>query len=180
MRLASLLIDPHLIQTDITWLVCDNDASSTTFDALKTFNFGVFNRFGGLLNTPLHFSPFTTAISVYVVGLILLTAYEEFAVPFLKLNSILPDVPLLPGSFTEKEKAVQWITPWTADFVVPPPVFEDLKALTKYRIGRQGDITQFITARKLQTIVPGVKEVSPEWTAFYNSSEIYIFKQRVL
>ena len=180
MRLVSFLSNTHSIPIDIAWLVCDNDASSTAFDTLKKLIFGGFNSFGGLLNNPLHFSPFTTAISVYVVGLILLTAYEELVVPSLKLKSILPDVPLLPGSFTEKEKAVPWITPWTADLVVPPPVFEDLQTLPKYRIGRQGDITQFITARKLQTIVPGVKEVSPEWTAFYNSSEIYIFKERVL
>jgi hypothetical protein len=121
-------------------------------------------------------SPVFTGIVCYVTGLVLLTTWENFVVPSLQLESILPDVPLLPGQLTQKEKSVGWITPLTANSHIPPPLIEDLRSRGKHLVGRRGDVRQFITLEARHTH-KGVCEESQEWSDHYGVS-VTIYKER--
>jgi hypothetical protein len=122
-------------------------------------------------------SPLFTGIVFYVVGFAALTAWENIVVPTLQLNSILPDIPLRPGELTQQEKAVEWLTPYTASLQTPPPDKEDLKTRGKHPLGKRGDVRQFITL-ETKEIRKGVCEVSPEWSEYYDD-EVTIFKDRI-
>ena len=121
-------------------------------------------------------SPLATGIVFYVSGLIFLSAWEKWVVPSLKLNSILPDVPLLPEQLNEKERKVKFITPLTSSMSVPPPSLENLRERGKYIVGHVDDVNQFITCES-RSHVDGVCESSLEGSAYYGT-EITIFKER--
>ena len=93
------------------------------------------------------------------------------------MNSILPDVPLLFGEFTQKEIAEAWISPQMADSSVSPPSLEQLKERKKHMVGKSITIRQFITCDNHQGLRSGVVEVSKEWTDYYDE-EIVIYKER--
>ena len=120
--------------------------------------------------------PLVTGVACYIAGLAALTAWESYAVPRLQARSILPDVPLLPGQLTQKEKAVPWILPWTADLPVPPPPYEELGG--RFRIGVVDGVGQFLTKEEGEE-VRGVREKSEEWSAYYGKT-VYVYKLRIL
>lgn len=122
-------------------------------------------------------SPLTTGIACYAIGLIALSAWEKWAVPSLKLNSILPDMPLLPGQLSEAEKRVAFITPCTSSMSTPPPTLEDLRTRGKYLVGRVDDMHQFISCAT-RPHVNGVSIRSPEWSAYYDA-DVTIYKARM-
>lgn len=130
-----------------------------------------------IVQIPWEASPLVTGITFYVVGFAALTAWENIVVPKLKLNSILPDVPLLPGEFTQKEIAERWITPEMADSSLPPPSLEQLKERKKHFVGKSVNIRQFISCEKCGPLRPGIVDVSAEWTRYYEE-EIFIYKER--
>ena len=123
-------------------------------------------------------TPLLTGLVLYAGGLIGLTVWESLVVPRLKLNSILPDVPLLPGQFTEAERAVPWKTPWTSDLPIPPPTYKDLKLRKEFMIGKEDNVGQFITNVSLKRQIVGVMESSEEWSEYYHHP-ISIFKRRL-
>lgn len=125
-----------------------------------------------------HFTPtpFTTGLACYAFGIIALSAWEKWVVPSLKLNSILPDIPLLPGQLTEQERCVNFITPFTASTSTPSPTLQDLHERGKYLVGSVGEVNQFITCESLSHI-EGVSIRSPEWSVYYDA-EIAIYKER--
>lgn len=135
-----------------------------TIDALNV------NPIGEFLDSPL-----STGVAFYVTGFLLLTAWESVVVPNLQLRSILPDIPFLPGQFTQKEKAVSWITPLTLQ--TPPPTKEMLKKHGSYMVGSRDEVRQFITL-ETKDIHKGVCEVSREWSEYYKD-DVTIFKERV-
>jgi hypothetical protein len=122
-------------------------------------------------------SPAFSGVVCYVTGLLLLTAWENVVVPKLQLKSILPDVPLLPGQLTQKQKSVGWITPLTANLQTPPPLREELQSRGKYLVGCRGDVRQFITLESRPNH-KGVSEMSQEWSEYYGV-DVTIFKERV-
>lgn len=121
-------------------------------------------------------TPVTTGVFCYAIGIIALSAWEKWAVPSLKLNSILPDIPLLPGQFTEQERAVKFITPLTSCMSTPPPTLEDLHTRGKYLVGSVGEVNQFITCGS-RSHIDGVSMCSSEWSAYYDA-EVSIYKER--
>jgi hypothetical protein len=125
-----------------------------------------------------HFTPtpFTTAVACYAFGIIALSAWEKWVVPSLKLNSILPDIPLLPGQFTEQERSVKFITPLTSSMSTPPPTLQDLHERGKYLVGSVDEVNQFITCESLSHI-EGVSICSSEWSVYYDA-EVAIYKER--
>jgi len=123
-------------------------------------------------------SPLVTGLFFYIGGFAFLTIWESFVVPVLQLNSILPDIPLIGGQLTQKEKAVPWITPLTANLQTPPPNNKELKIRGKYIIGVQGEVQQFITLEK-KDLQKGVYEYSKEWSEYYKD-EVFVFKKRAI
>ena len=112
-------------------------------------------------------SPLVTGIIFYVTGYAALSVWEEFVVPQLKLRSILPDVPLVDGQLTEKERTEPWITPLTADQTLPLPTLEMLRTKDHHRIGRREGVTQYITTDEKLTRIRGVQEEVEAWNDFY-------------
>lgn len=121
-------------------------------------------------------SPLTTGVVLYLGGFLLLTAWERFAVPALKLNSILPDVPLLPGDLREQEKRIPWITPATLRTSVPPPTKDELRKRRSFFVGNTDTLSQFITLES-RDLFPGACERSPEWSEYYEE-DVCIYKVR--
>ena len=118
-----------------------------------------------------------TGVILYIVGLSALTAWEEFVVPRLKLNSILPDVPIY-GNLRQRDIAEKWITPLTADLPIPPPTLQQLSELGKFKVGKRESVTQYITTNPLGRSITGVREVSDDWSKYYDS-EIVIYKENL-
>ena len=121
-------------------------------------------------------NPVFTGILFYGVGLVGLTLFEEFVVPKLKLNSILPDIPISDNQLTEFQKKESWIIPLTADYSVPLPEKTKLKIKGKHRIGSRNGISQFITLDTNLKTIKNVQERSEEWSEVYNEN-IIIFKK---
>lgn len=118
-----------------------------------------------------------TGILFYAISFAALTAYEAFAVPQLKLHGIIPDVPLIAGMLTEREKQAPMITPITADMSVPPP---DIRAIrsSPHRVGAREGVPQFIAVPEIAPpLRPSACEKSEEWTDFYGEP-ICIFKRK--
>lgn len=123
-------------------------------------------------------STFDTTLLGYVVGISALTAWEEYVVPRLKLHSILPDVPLIPGSLNERERNIEWILPWTADSPVPPPTAQNLKRSGRYIVGTVDNVDQYIVIHDTEPpTIRGVCEKSSEWSEHYNET-VYIYKSK--
>ena len=121
-------------------------------------------------------SPLFTGIVCYAMGLTLLNVWETMIVPALQLRSILPDVPLIPGQFTQAEKSQSWITPLTANTQTPPK--ETLKERGRHVVGSYGTVRQLITLDTSHVTQTGVREVSPEWSEYYDDT-VVIFKERM-
>ena len=120
--------------------------------------------------------PLFTGFLFYAIGFILLTYWEENVVPFLKLKSILPDIPLVEGQLTAKQTKTAWIIPLTADNRIPLPTLDELDKKGKHRIGVSDGVVQFITAKSLTFRKAGVQEISEEWSEYYNAP-IIVFKK---
>ncbi len=133
-----------------------------------------------ITNFPTMDSELAWGVAFYASGLILLTLWEERVVPRLKLRSILPDIPLLPNELSEAERSTSWILPWTANLPVPPPVYDKLSSMDKFRVGRVNNVAQYITVHTPDHFVTGVVEESLEWSQFYSNQTIIIFKERVV
>ena len=120
--------------------------------------------------------PWLVGVGVYVVGFAALTAWEELVVPTFGLRSITPDAPLGLRQFSREERAVPFLTPWTADLPVPPPPYERLE--TPFCVGSLGGVQQFIAKTEAEIHeVEGVVEKSQAWTEHYGA-DVIIYKQR--
>ena len=116
---------------------------------------------------PLVDDPVNTGVTVYLVSLVALTLYDAWRRP-------------ASETWTAKERDVPWITPLTADLPIPPPTLKKLADMDGFRVGRREGVVQFIRVddeTRTASRVPGVREASPEWSRFYNSS-IEIFKSK--
>ena len=129
-----------------------------------------------LPDLPFEPTPLTTGIACYAVGFLALSAWEHWAVPYFKLHSILPDVPLLPGQLTEQERLVAFITPYTSRLSTPPPTLDELRKRGDYMVGAVEDVCQFITCES-HPHIRGVSAPSPEWSSYYGT-DVTIFKKR--
>lgn len=112
--------------------------------------------------------PVNTGVTVYLVSLVALTLYDAWRRP-------------ASETWTAKERDVPWITPLTADLPIPPPTLKKLASMDDgFRVGRREGVVQFIRVdgeTRAASRVRGVREASPEWSRFYNSS-IEIFKSK--
>ena len=115
-----------------------------------------------------------TGIACYAGGLAALTAWEEFVVPELKLRSIVPDVPIVKGQLTVKQKRSPWITPLTADGAVP--ALDDLRK-GDVRVGQRNGVAQYLTLDDLRRL-SGVQEPSELWSEVYKVPVTMYKKQR--
>lgn len=123
--------------------------------------------------------PFVTGVVCYVGGFVALAAWERWAVPALQLRSSLPDAPLLAGDVSEAERAVPFVTPWTADLPVPPPPYDELACRPDFRVASRGAVGQYIKAGAPPAERPGLVEASQSWERYYGDRPITIFKRRV-
>lgn len=111
-----------------------------------------------------------TGAACYLGSLALLTAWESVAVPRLKLNGILPDVPILPGQLTERELRLPWILPITADQSIPLPDIDSLRDKERHHVGKIEKVSQVISIPSERTsIIKGKREVSEEWSSYYGT-----------
>ena len=97
--------------------------------------------------TPFHLSGLQTGLLCYVGGFLLLTAWEEVAVPRLKRRGIIPDIPFVEGALTEEQKDASWILPWFNSGIEPPKL-EELQKMHAFRVGQRSGADQFITVHK--------------------------------
>ena len=132
-----------------------------------------------ITNFPTMDSELAWGVVFYASGLIFLTLWEELVVPRLKLRSILPDIPLLPNQLSEAERSTSWILPWTANLPVPPPAYDELSSMDKFRVGRVNNVAQYITVHTPDRFITGVIEKSSEWSQFYKNETIIILKERI-
>jgi len=116
---------------------------------------------------------------IWLISLGFLTAFETIVVPLLKLNSILPDVPLVPGQLTERQKATPFICPLTVDREIILPTLDRLRKPEPYYVGKRLGIKQYITAYSTQEYrhVKGVQQRSEQWSKFYCNNTVVVFKQ---
>lgn len=126
---------------------------------------------------PTDVEPWVVGVGIYVVGFAALTAWEEVVAPTFGLHSITPDAPLGLRQFSREERAVPFLTPWTADLPVPPPPYERLEA--PFCVGRRGAVKQFIVKGEADDFqeVEGVVEKSQAWTEHYGA-DVTIYKRR--
>lgn len=125
--------------------------------------------------------PNLEAAVLYGGGIASLVWWERAVVPILKRRGIVPDVPLVRGALTERQKDLRWITPLTCDNQVPPPALEDLRTRKRgHRVGTFGGVHQLISLNP--SVVPQGNSsqscCSPEWSEYYNTT-VYIFKKKV-
>lgn len=138
-------------------------------DDFQTNNFEVFSA---IINDH---GPLFTGLVFYVTTMCFLYFWETVAVPVLKLKSIIPDVPLVKGQLTEKEKHAKWITPLTADRRIPIPDIEDIEKKQQHMIGILDGIPQYITSEPLKTY-KGVQEQSTDWSEYFGKPT-FIYKK---
>jgi hypothetical protein len=109
-----------------------------------------------------------TGIVVYLVGLVVLTAWEEW---------VLPRFSPLVSDLSQHDRRVSWITPLTASTPVPLPTLETLQTLDRKYVGSKDGVFQFITLTEPPQPRKGVYEHSDEWSDFYDS-DVYMFKKK--
>lgn len=90
-----------------------------------------------------------TGLVVYVVGIVLMTAWEEWALPWLR-----------------RSERTTTITPWTADTPVPLPELDALHAKERHYVGTREGRRQFITLHRPDENDIHVDEV---WSAYYGT-----------
>lgn len=114
----------------------------------------------------------------YVGSFALLSAWEGVVVPRLKLRGIIPDVPILPGALSERERAARWIVPLTSDRRVPLPDLETLRTQGHHCVGKAEGVPQLISlATPDARESPGVRVVHSDWSDFYETP-ILLYKQK--
>lgn len=118
--------------------------------------------------------------STWAVGMGALMWWDATVVPELKRRSILPDIPLVPGQLTEREKAQPWLTPLTMSRDVYIPTLDRLRTEHPYYIGDRDGVRQYMTAHDVDSCkkIPGVQEVSEEWSKLYGGTPVVVFKKQ--
>ena len=149
----------------------DVSSKSITFVGNKINHITTTIGTNDLFNVNIELHPLITGVIFYSVGLLALTAWEKIVVPQLKLNSILPDIPITNNQLTESQKNEPWIVPLTADYSIPLPDKQELEIKGKHRIGSKNGISQFITLDNDLKIIKKIQEQSKEWSELYHDKK---------
>mgnify|MGYP003682231833 CR=1 FL=1 len=113
---------------------------------------------------------FKTGLVCYIVGLLALTAWEEWVVPRFSVDST------LPNNLSGEQRRLPWITPLTASTPVPLPTLDTLQTLERYYVGSKMGVAQYITLDAPPRPREGVYEHSQEWSEHYGV-EVYVYKK---
>ena len=109
------------------------------------------------------------------MGIVALTAWEEFVVPRFNLD---PSLPANRLRLTKRERDIEWITPLTADAPVPLPTMEMLEE--RQRRSTLGRGAAYPNTLRQKRTVPSSREpvrYTEEWSEYYDA-DVYIFKEK--
>lgn len=172
-----MIVHPHMPFLVAAGLACSLVLPPPLFTATASADPSIGSEMTNVASAAPPSGALLTGLVCYVGGLAALTAWEELVVPTLKLRSILPDVPLVDGQLTVRQKEAPWITPLTADGAVP--TLDALRA-GDVRVGRREGVAQYLALDAATALprVPKVQEPSAAWSEVYGVPVTIYKKQR--